>query len=80
MLAGLDTTSNAISRILYILAQDSVAQDRLRSELFAAHQHGEDGPTGPRIPHEELMKLPYLDAVLRETLRLYPPVGFMSRR
>lgn len=80
MLAGLDTTSNAISRILHILAQNSVAQDRLRSELFTAHQHGEDGPTGPRIPHEELMKLPYLDAVLRETLRLYPPVGFMSRR
>ena len=80
MLAGLDTTSNAISRILYILAQEPVAQDRLRAELLAAQQHGEDELTGPRIPHEELMKLPYLDAVLRETLRLYPPVGFMSRR
>ena len=24
---------------------------------------------------DELMSLPYLDAVLRETLRLYPPVA-----
>ena len=79
MLAGLDTTSNAISRILHILAQDSATQERLRAELLAAEHRGV-ADTGPKIPHEELMRLPYLDAVLRETLRLYPPVGFMSRR
>ncbi|KAI0706023.1 cytochrome P450, partial [Cerioporus squamosus] len=80
MLAGLDTTSNALSHILHILAQNPTAQERLRAELLAAQRDAVAEPTSFGIPHDELMRLPYLDAVFRETLRLYPPVGFMSRR
>ncbi len=78
MLAGLDTTSNGLSRLLYTLAQHQAAQERLRAELLEAQRQVNEG-TGRGIPLDELMRLPYLDAVFRETLRLYPPVAFMLR-
>ncbi|RPD52564.1 cytochrome P450 [Lentinus tigrinus ALCF2SS1-6] len=82
MLAGLDTTSNGLSRILYLLAQNGLAQERLRAELLVAQGHrvSDSETTGPSVPHDELMRLPYLDAAFRETMRLYPPVGFVFRR
>ena len=74
MLAGLDTTSNGLSRILYLLAQDQESQERLRTELLEARSRPVTEPNGANIPHDELMKLPYLDAVFRETMRLYPTI------
>lgn len=71
--AAMDTTSNALSRTLFILAQHPEAQEKLRQEIREAReQYGE-------IPHDELMALPYLDAVCREILRLYPPVPSIAR-
>ena len=65
-MAGVDTTSNALSRVLHLLAQNESIQVKLRTELHAAQdQYGRD------IPYDELGALPYLDAVCRETLRLY---------
>ncbi|EDR01708.1 uncharacterized protein LACBIDRAFT_333139 [Laccaria bicolor S238N-H82] len=32
------------------------------------------------LAYDELVALPYLDTVCRETLRLYPPVSYLSRR
>ena len=64
-MAGVDTTSNAMSRVLHLLAEHPDIQEKLRSELVNAHEtYGED------IPFDDLMTLPYLDAVCRETLRL----------
>lgn len=63
--AGTDTTSNAVSRILWLLAQHKDAQSRLRAELREAMANS-DGD----VPHDELVALPYLDAICRETLRL----------
>ena len=74
MLAGMDTTSNALSRTLQILAQHPEAQTKLRAEILEA-RNGE-----PTIDYENLVKLPYLDAVCRETLRLYSPVHTLARR
>ncbi|KAG5634821.1 hypothetical protein H0H81_000603 [Sphagnurus paluster] len=60
----MDTTSNALSRTLFILSQHPEAQEKLRQEIREAReQYGE-------IPHDELVALPYLDAICRETLRL----------
>lgn len=61
--AGTDTTSNALSRILHILADRQDVQDKLRAEIVEARD-GED------IPYDTLVELPFLDAVCRETLRL----------
>lgn len=63
-LAAMDTTSNALSRIFQTLAEHPEAQDKLRAELLDA------SPDGADIPYDQLVDLPYLDAVCRETLRL----------
>lgn len=68
----MDTTSNALSRILHILALNPAAQNRLRAEIREACG-GED------LAYDDLVKLPYLEAVCRETLRLHAPVQFIKR-
>ncbi|KAM5541911.1 hypothetical protein V8D89_004221 [Ganoderma adspersum] len=74
IMAGVDTTSNAMSRVLYLLAENPEVQDKLRTELVSAREtYGED------IPFDDLMALPYLDAICRETLRLHAPVSLTLR-
>ncbi|KAG6879214.1 hypothetical protein C0992_004356 [Termitomyces sp. T32_za158] len=63
--AATDTTSNALSRTLHLLALHPEAQERLRAEVTEARKvHNGD------IPYDSLVSLPFLDAVCRETLRL----------
>ncbi|PIL26672.1 cytochrome P450 [Ganoderma sinense ZZ0214-1] len=75
IVAGVDTTSNALSRILHLLCQHQDAQDKLRAEIRAAIEQ-----YGLEIPYDELSALPYLDAVCRETLRLYAPANVSFRQ
>lgn len=63
--AAMDTTSGALARILHQLAQHPEVQEKLRQEIMDARRSKGD------LPHDELVSLPYLDAVCRETLRLY---------
>ena len=72
--AGTDTTSNALSRILSLLAVNPEVQSKLREELVRA------GAPDADIEYEALDRLPYLEAVCRETLRLFPPVRFVQRQ
>ena len=65
ILAGVDTTSNALSRVLHLLCQHQDVQAKLRAEVRAAIEQ-----YGTEIPYDELSALPFLDAVCRETLRL----------
>ncbi|KIP02197.1 hypothetical protein PHLGIDRAFT_122687 [Phlebiopsis gigantea 11061_1 CR5-6] len=71
--AATDTTSNALARILQILSEEQDVQDKVRTELLDAAARDED------IPYDTLVGLPYLDAICRESLRLYPPVQALSR-
>jgi len=71
--AATDTTSNALSRILHLLSLHPGAQDRLREELKEACEDNDE------LTHDQLISLPYLEAVCRETLRLYPPVAGVLR-
>ncbi|KAI0056907.1 cytochrome P450 [Artomyces pyxidatus] len=75
LFAGTDTTSTALSRILSLLAQHQDVQDKLRKELLEAREAMGDRD----IEYDELVALPYLEAVCRETLRLYPPVCVVAR-
>ncbi|EMD38349.1 hypothetical protein CERSUDRAFT_82603 [Gelatoporia subvermispora B] len=70
--AAMDTTSNALSRILHLLAENQHIQDKLRAELSQARD-------GHDIPYDDLVHLPYLDAVCRETLRIHPPAPWLFR-
>lgn len=59
-----DTTSGPLVRILHLLAQCPEVQDRLHKEITKAQ--AKDGD----LDCNELSTLPYLDAIIRETLRL----------
>ncbi|KAI0669375.1 cytochrome P450 [Trametes maxima] len=72
ILGGMDTTSNALSRILHLLSENRSVQDKLRTEIVEAG-------AADSLDHDDLVKLPYLDAVCRETLRLYAPAQFIVR-
>ena len=61
--AAVDTAAGALARILQTLAQHPDAQRRLRQEITESRASGD-------LDYNDLTALPYLDAVIRETLRL----------
>ena len=65
MFAATDTTTSALAQTFHLIAQHQDVQEKLRAEIKEARLKA-----GGDIPHDELMALPYLDAVCRETLRL----------
>ncbi|KAI0822981.1 cytochrome P450 [Trametes gibbosa] len=65
--AAMETTSNAMARTLQLLAEHPKVQIKLRKEIIEAK--GGDAA----LDYDRLHALPYLDAVCRESLRLYPP-------
>ena len=66
LFAGTETSSGILGRILHQLALFPDAQDRLREELAAARDFAEQD-----LDYDRLMGLSYLDAICRETPRLY---------
>lgn len=68
---GHDTTSTALSFILLILANHPEVQEKILEEL---HEIESDA-----ITINDLSNLKYLDRVIKESLRLYPPVPYISR-
>jgi len=66
LVAGHETTSNATTWCLFALAQAPEVQHKLREELLTVPT---ENPT-----MDELNELPYLDAVIRETMRVHAPV------
>ncbi|KAH7101929.1 cytochrome P450 [Auriculariales sp. MPI-PUGE-AT-0066] len=71
IVAGHETTANSMTWALYALATQPGVQQKLRDELV------EIGTDMPSL--DALNALPYLDAVVRETLRLYGVVIFITR-
>ena len=69
--AGMDTTSGMLARLLHLLSMHQDVQSKLRQEIVDARNF-RDGNLG----YDELVGLPYLDAVCRETLRLWVSSSF----
>jgi cytochrome P450 len=71
-LAGHETTALTLSWTWYLLSQNPKAEARLHEEL--------SGVLGGRAPGvADLERLPYLNAVISEVLRMYPPAYIMAR-
>jgi cytochrome P450 len=73
LIAGHETTSQALTWTLYLLALLPDWQDAARQEVLGV---AGDGVIG----REEMAKLPLLDAVFQEAMRLYPPAPVLMRR
>ncbi len=73
MLAGHETSANALAWTLYLLGKHPDVETRL-TEVLAATL-GAAAATA-----EDLPRLPYLKQVVQESMRLYPPVWAYARR
>ncbi|XP_011297979.1 cytochrome P450 9e2-like [Fopius arisanus] len=71
-LAGFDTTSTLMSFLCHQLAYHPAVQQKLREEVDEVLEDKE-------FSYEMLAKLKYMDMVINETLRLYPPATFLDR-
>jgi cytochrome P450 len=74
LLAGHETTANAISWALYLVSQTPDVEARIVAEAEAV------GGSRETLTKEDAPKLRFTEAVIRETLRLYPPVAFLPRQ
>ena len=72
-LAGHETTANALAWTWFLLAQSPTAEQALVAELNSV--------LGERLPDvADLPNLRFTEAVVKESMRLYPPVYAFSRR
>ncbi|SCO76509.1 related to benzoate 4-monooxygenase cytochrome P450 [Fusarium oxysporum] len=62
MITGTDTTSNTLTYLVWSVLENPVIRTRLEEEVTTLPEHFSDA---------DLVKLPYLNAVVKESLRLY---------
>lgn len=73
LLAGHETTANALTWTLYLVSQHPEVEAKLQAEL--------DMVLGGALPTvDDLPRLPYTRMVLTEGMRLYPPAWIIGRR
>ena len=70
---GVFSASSAVTTCLYLLAHNPAVEQRLRAELGALAGHR------PDYSLDALESCPYLDCVLRESLRVYSPAPLYFR-
>jgi cytochrome P450 len=73
LLAGYETTANALTWTWYLLSQNPDAESKLHAEL--------DRVLAGRLPAlDDLPQLRYTEGIFAESLRLYPPAWAIGRR
>ncbi|KAK9368065.1 cytochrome P450 [Lipomyces kononenkoae] len=71
LVAGHETTASAVMLALYHLSLNQPVQDKLRDELHTMFPGGSDSVK----TYEDIESLTYLNNVVRELLRVQPPVA-----
>jgi len=72
-LAGYETVANALSWTWYLLSQNPEAEQKMHEEIRSI--------VGDRVPTvEDVPGLRYVEMVLAESMRLYPPAWAMGRQ
>ncbi|RPD52781.1 cytochrome P450 [Lentinus tigrinus ALCF2SS1-7] len=75
IIAGADTTSSALTSLVYCLLMHPDVYDKLQAEVDKFYPSGEDA-----MDTKHHREMPYLNAVINEVLRVYPPVPGGSQR
>jgi cytochrome P450 len=79
-IAGHETTANALTWTFYLLSQHPEFEKKLLDEIDSVLGNSIGNNSESRIPStEDIPKLPYTEKVLRESMRVYPPVWTMGR-
>ncbi|KAH7718788.1 cytochrome P450 3A24-like protein [Aphelenchoides avenae] len=73
LVAGYETTASTLQFALYQIAHTPEVQERALEEIEEVIGDSE------QITYEQIKKLQYLDQVIAETLRLYPPTARLNR-
>jgi len=68
LIAGYETRSNTLGFVAYFLATNPDVQEKLQKEIDSVWDDESRMPS-----YETVNGLPYLDMVISETLRMYPP-------
>ena len=72
LLAGYDTTANALTWTLMLLAKHPEVEAKLVTEVQSVLQN--------RLPTiDDIPQLPYTEMVIKESMRLYPPAWILGR-
>ena len=69
---GFEPTALATSFILMMLGIHKDVQEKLYAEISSAFKNG--------LNEKDLYQLKYLEMVIKETLRLYPPIPYIGRK
>lgn len=72
--AGFETSSTTLSFALFELANNREIQERVREEILEKLKLHDN-----QITYEALKEMTYLDQIINETLRMYPPVSQLVR-
>ncbi|KAF2219367.1 cytochrome P450 [Elsinoe ampelina] len=77
VIAGSDTTAISLASVLYNLGKYPKARASLEAEMASAIQSGK---VSQPITYAEATRLPYLSAVIDESIRVHPATGFILER
>lgn len=73
--AGFETSASALSLTIYELAKNQEAQRRAQREVDAYLKSN-----GNKLTYDCVTELPYINACVAETTRLYPGLGILTRQ
>nr|BAN21142.1 cytochromeP450 [Riptortus pedestris] len=73
LLAGFETTSDCLNYVAFLLSKNKKVQDKAREEVIKIKQkYGE-------FSYEAVKEMTYLENVIHETTRVFPPVPMLNR-
>lgn len=75
IILGHDTTTAGISWTIFLLGLHPEIQDKVHTELDSIF-HGSDR----NVTLSDMSEMKYLERVIKETMRLYPPVPIIGRK
>jgi cytochrome P450 len=77
MIAGSDTTAISLSAILYYLLKNPQTFSTLRQEI---DEQQAEGKISHFVTFKQSQEMPYLQAVMKEALRMHPATGLPLER
>lgn len=80
LFAGQDTSAATLSWTIHLLSLYPDIQNKLASEVASAMLSLSSTSSSDFVPKSLFSRMPYLDAVIKEAMRLYPVAPFVVRR